>query len=521
MKLKTEFIIEDSQKSRQKWMEEGSRRVGGDQLLHSISNYFELTNEQWIPLTNTHAVSAARKYIDFISATVFPPDGSWLSHTGKPSKQKQELLEYVKGTLSNSNFYPEMLRLIKEGVLYNRGLISTEYDLGLNFKCITDNNLCMVNASSPSNRRAYAIDYIGLEDLLTRYKGDIIDELQMDINRQGLVTPDMLARQYQIVHAIVPLTKFFFDDLKAPRGAKFKKVTLLMGAEKEGEIMHVNDTEKNTLYSAFPMMMYLPHYNTPLAAEAVVPASKCNEYETLIAQNARKVNNPSMAIGTDAFNKSSFNFDEGGLVVLQNNERKPEPVESKQSFNITGDEVVRFEMKIDKIFKIDLIERVAVINVSQFEAAMNELNALRAIAPAAVDLVTRVPQTLLKRAHMLLKQYDRDYARLAAAVDGELTMVGLTSRMRKLEIAANMGRFAQGIVPFLQVDQTAVQKIDGDVAVDVLADAYGLSDIVVTDDQVAAERQAQAQQQQQQMQQEQQLAQAETQEKLANAQKTE
>ena len=521
MKLKTKFVIEDSQKARGKWLEQGDDRSGGSHIKFSVSTYFELNNHEYIPLTNTHGVGAARKYIEFISSTVFPPDGSWVAHTGKPGKEKQQLLNHFKNALANSNFYPQMLKLIKEGVLYNRGLISTEYDMGLDFNCITDNNVCMVNSSSPSNKRAYAVDYISLEELLTSYEGDIIDELDRDLNNRMDITPDLLSKQYTIVHAIVPITKFFFDDVKAAKGAKFKKVTLLFGANTEGEIKHKSDTDKNTLYSAFPMMIYLPHYNTPLAAEAVVPASKCNEYEPLISQNARKVINPSMAIGYDAFQNSSYNFDESGLTVLNNNERKPEPVESKQSFNITGEDVMRFEAKIDKIFKIDLIDRVAVINVSQYESAMNELNALKAIAPAAVDLVTRVPQTLLKRAHMLLKQYDKEYARLSASVDGELTMIGLTAKMRKLEIAANMGRFAQGIVPYLQADQTAVQKIDGDMAVEVLADAYGISDIVVGDEQVAAERQAQAQQQQQQMQQEQQLAQAETQEKLANAQKTE
>ena len=521
MKLKTDFVLEDSRQAVQTWTQEGLKRSGGLDMTYSVKNYFELEDNDYLPLTNTHGVTAARKYIDFVASTIFPPDGSWLSHTGKHGTAKEELLAYFREALADSNFYTEMLKLIKEGVLYNRGLLSTEYSLGLNFNCVKDNNLCVVNGASPSNKRAYAVSWETVENLITEYEGDAIDELDMKMQMQTRVDPGMLARQMKIVTGVVPLNKYFFDSVKSPKGARFKKVTLLLEGSEASEIKHKGDTDKNTLYSAFPLMVYLPHYNTPLAAEAVVPASKCNEYETLIGRNARKVVNPSMTLGYDAFQNSSYNFDESGLTVLNNNERTPEPIESKQSFNITGEEVERFERKMDKIFKVDLIDRVAVINVSQFEAAMNELNALKAIAPAAEALVTRVPKVLLTRAHMLLKQHDRDYARLAASVEGELSMIGVTAKMKKLEIASNMGRFAQGIVPYLQVDQTAVQKIDGDKAVDMLADAYGLSSIVATDEQVAAERQAQAQQQQQQMQQEQELAQAETQEKLANAQQTE
>lgn len=56
----------------------------------------------------------------------------------------------------------------------------------------------------------------------------------------------------------------------------------------------------------------------------------------------------------------------------------------------------------------------------------------------------------------------------------------------------------QGATPYLQADQSSVQKLKGDVAIDMLADAWSVPAVAATDQEVAEERE-QAKKQQEEL----------------------
>ena len=164
--------------------------------------------------------------------------------------------------------------------------------------------------------------------------------------------------------------------------------------------------------------------------------------------------------------------------------------------NITYEDVRRHEAKIDRIFSIELINRMKVTNVSQYEAAGNALAAITAIVPAATDLVTGAVHILLKRVHMLLRSKNKAYKALDNELKGNLITEGLTVRMNKLKQAHNLGRVAQGIAPFLQAFPEDKMTISGKRALAQLVSSWDQESVLSTEQEIKVQQEKNEQAQQ-------------------------
>ena len=472
---------------------------------YDLKSYFEPGDQYIAPLANNHGQIALNEYVEYTHGEIFCPD--WIKCDGDKDKadERQALADGLAERLNLSNFYEESLKLVKEGAIYNRGILQTQYDGGLSFNTIKNESIYTSKCFNPLKRRAYAEQWISLKDLIDTFKGPVVDEYDTMLTNMN-DEMEYSYMQVMMVTCIIPLKKGE-DDKDIAKGYRFKQRILIMKDDVPYEVTPLESD--NLMYKTFPLMHYAPQLDISLAALALTKAVKADEYEILMARQARKSQDPSIAIAKTTYLNNSFDLSEGGLVPLAPNERMPQPIESSQSMNLTSQDIQRHQIAIDRVFKIDLIQRAKITNLSQFEAAANYLNALKAIAPSAVDLVRKLPGDVLERAHSLLMQNDKEYAKLAdAAGDIKWGMSGWNSKIKHLEKATGLGRLAQGIVPFIQIDPSAAQAMDGDAAVRVLAESWGVSEVVPSEEEVAAEREAQQQAQQQAMEQQQQSEQA-------------
>lgn len=463
-------------------------------------------------LANNHGAVAASEYVEFVSSQLFSPDGAWIGFKTESKDQDSRvkihsLLSYLSEKLAESNLYNELTRLIKEGVLYNKGLIQTSYNKGLQFQTMRDKNLVVSMSSEENNKRAYAEKWVPVIDLISSYDGKALDKYKDEKKAMDLST------HVELLTCIVPLNDWLFD--KTDKTYRYKKIYLLNDSEGYSELTRKNEKPQDSLYKTFPIMTYLPHYSESLADKARPMAVRLNEYEQLIGQLARRILKPAMMIDRETFLNNTYDLGEAGLVPIDSHNRAPAPIESSQRSTLTGNEILRLEAKIDRIFKIPLIERVKISNLSQFEAAVNEYNALRAIMPCASDLITRIPLALLRRVHSLLMQNDKTYKKMASAIEGELTMVGLTGRMEKLKKAMGVGRLYQGATPAIQTDPSAAMTIKAEQVITLLADSWDVTEVLATEEEVEQEREALQEEQQRKQQQEASLVNADVASKLS------
>ena len=87
-----------------------------------ISNYFDPIYQWGNPLANNHGQLAMSEYVEFVYGELFCE--SWTKAQGDPekAKEREKLEKEIKRHLMMSNFSKEMMKLIKEGCLYNQGV---------------------------------------------------------------------------------------------------------------------------------------------------------------------------------------------------------------------------------------------------------------------------------------------------------------------------------------------------------------------------------------------------------------
>ena len=483
----------------------------------NLSYFFEPESDYATEvLANNHGAVCAGQYVEFVTSELFCPDGSWLGYEIKedtPGKRRAAagLLDYLSGKLAQTNFYNEITKLIKEGVLYNKGVIDTFYNKGLQFNTFMNDSVVCSKDTDESNARVYITNWISTLDLVNGFEGEAVE-----MYNQSRVMAES-TKMIKFITAILPVNDNFFDMKKTKTKYKYAKVYLVCDNTSDFTVVKRKGKDLEG-YTSFPLMKYMPHYKTSLAQMAMASAVRLNEYEQLLGEKARQVNRPAVGIPDTLLTHNNWDLGERGIVPLATNDRQPTPIESTQRTPLAANEIQRLEHKIDRIFKIDLISRIHITNVSQFEAARNYLNALKSIQPSASDLVTRVPITLLERINALLMDNDKEYRKLAKAAGGKLTMKGLTGKMEKFQKASALGYLAQGATPYVQIDPSASQRLNTDKAIEVLADSWDCVEVIATDEEVQAEREQMAQQQQAAQAQEAQMAEADVAAKQAQAQ---
>ena len=515
MKVKSLYAIsEDFKKATMDWND-------GLYDSYSIQHYFDNAHGQ-IPLANPYGSIACNEYIEFVSSALFPCDGSWvgLDFKGKSTEQRTagvKLLSMLSKKLAETNFYNEITKLVKDGTLYNKGLIETAYKHGaLSFTCVSNKEIVVSTDTDENYRRLYWTKSNSILEIMDEFTNT--GDTRLNTLRKTLKeSPDLGVEPKDIVTAILPCTEDFFD--KPKKTFRFKRVYFLHEGNGLEQIFK-KDAKDEGGYKTFPFMVYLPHLRSSLASLALPYCMSINNYEELTIDLNRRILNPPIVVGYEQFTSNTINLSENGITPAAVNERTPQPIESSQRPTIGREDIIQLQQLVDKVFKLPLIQRTKITNVSQFEAATNELTALKAIQPATADLVTRITLNLLTRVHSLLKQENKDYRLLALECGSDPEMVGVSGKMQRLELAASIGRFMQGATPVIQADPSALHKIDTDKTLEELAGAWKLSDIIKSDEEVKAERQQMQQQMQQQKAVDQQNVQADTNLKQGQAEQT-
>ena len=91
---------------------------------HNIQRFFEY--DYSVPLIDTTASHALNTLVDFIVSSLLPPDGAWVSYELQDSEELDSALKAKKiltDRLTASNFYEEITKTIRDGLLYGLSLI--------------------------------------------------------------------------------------------------------------------------------------------------------------------------------------------------------------------------------------------------------------------------------------------------------------------------------------------------------------------------------------------------------------
>ena len=474
-----------------------------------VEKYFDDMSEYYTaPLANNYAAVEAANYTEFIHSQIFPADGSWIQFKANSDDNDEaasdKLVAYLRTALSMSGFYSESAKMIKEGVLYNRGFLTTGYSNGLKFRCMKDESMCVSKDSDASNMRAYIKHVCDENGLISEFGRDVYETLV----GMGLVFPGNRYHEYTIITAVLPSDSIFFKQ----KPKKAKQYVAIRFVEGNGELTQVPTEAEN--FETFPLVRHMPVTKSSLASMALASAVKLNEYEQILSKASRRAVNPTMGVHTTVLAEGNFRLDENGTVPIQADAQMPRPIESTRDIAITYEHIRRLESYINRIFKRELIERAGVTNVSQFENAENNINVLRAIRPSIGDLESIVSTHVLGRVHALLKQHDSKYKSLSNKVDGDIMFCGIQAKIERLRKPVAVARVMQALAPAIQAKPDSAQLLDEDNIFRAVAKGYNCSEFIKSEEEVDQERKEIAKQQQAAQDQEALLAEADAANKL-------
>ena len=479
------------------------------QFKDEIKKYFEDVSENYAaPLANNYAAVMCSQYVEFLHGQLFPSDGSWVQFRLKDKDGDMEAAErrtcYLRDALAASGFYSESAKMLKEGVLYNHGFLTTSYTKGLSFRSAKDEHIYVSKGSDAGSMRGYIVQELSGSAIADRFGRKAYDELY----NSGALQAVHPQAEYDVTTAILPCSETFFTNIKKS-GKMYVAIHLIEGS---GGLMQI-PTELE-YFEAFPLVKHMPTAKASLASQALSSAVMLNEYEQLMSKSSRRAVNPTMAVHSSILSDNKFNMNENGTVPFTSDFQKPTPIESTRNITITIEHIRRLERYVDTIFKKALIERASVTNVSQFEVAENSINVLRALQPSIGDLEEIVTRHVLTRVDALLRQNDSEYRRLTKDAEGDIIFSGIRAKIEKLSKSAGAARIMQALAPVIQTKPEAALLLDEAAIAKGVAAGYGVSDYISSDEEVEQKQQEIAQQQQAQQEQEALAAEADAANKL-------
>ena len=450
---------------------------------------------------NTLANAAGEIYLhelaEFISTTLFPGDGSWVNFADtNPQKENIEQEEEVKKTLKkrlkDSNFYLKAHELIIQGLLYNTGFISVDYDRGLSYNVHHPDKLWMSEETVETAKRAYADRELTPYELIAQYDGLPEMVLRAAADNDGST--------FKVVYGIVPNKAPWVLTSSVNKRYLFCRITMLSTGS---EYIHITAKKGDNIgYVTFPFLKYRGHSKLSLAARALPDAVMVNKYEQAFQERAEIANYPPMAVPIGLQIRGELNLRATGLNALENNERMPQPIATQLDLNITDKTIARKELRLRKIFKAHLIEMAQQAGLSQWEFNQHRHNALKAIQPIASDLTSRVITGLLHRTHSLLLANDREYKKIAKGFDKDFHFDHLSKEMDRTMKLASVGRLAQAVVPYIQTNPQAAIALDSERLIREAAKWSGLPEATKSEGEVEQEKAAMLQEMEAQQQQE-------------------
>ena len=470
---------------------------------YSLRRFFRPNSaDSALELANNMGEVYLQDLSDFISAKMFPCSGDWINFAESPANDQgqQQIMKEVKEGLNrhllDSNFYESVNKLVTQGLIYNEGIISAEYSQGLSFVVYDVEKVHMSMENDVYLRRAYIEEDMTLLALSNKYEVDA----EALVNLKGEATH--LYKDYKVVHAILPVIKEFVKTDMVDKRYKFIKVPFLVIS---GDFTELKAKKSDSLagFSSFPVMQYRCSGEISLARKAVSSANMANLYEQVYYDRAKQVLYPPIAIGVDTIMRGDYDLRSGGVVPLENNEREPGPIQTTLNMDVSEKTIVMKERKLREIFKVDLIERANITNISQFEYNQNQYNMLSSVQPLVADLTSRVVVALLERTHKLLLQNDPLYKRVAKGLEKEFHFDHLAKQMERARKLASVGRVLQAISPVANFDPQSFTNVNTDKLLREAFAAAGLSQVMRSEAEVRQMKAQMMEQQQQQQQAEQ------------------
>ena len=470
---------------------------------YSLRRFFRPNSaESAIELANNMGEVYLQDLSDFISAKMFPCSGDWINFAELPAydQGQQEIMKKVKDGLNrhllDSNFYESVNKLVTQGLIYNEGIISAEFTNGLSFVVYDVDKVHMSMENDVYLRRAYVEEFMSLLALNNKY----------EVNAEALIElkghDGSMYKDYKVVHAILPVIKEFVDVSMIDKRYKFIKVPFLV---LNGEFTELKAKHGDVMagFTSFPVMQYRCSGEISLARKAVSSANMANLYEQVYYDRAKQVLYPPIAIGVDTIMRGDYDLRSSGIVPLENNEREPNPIQTTLNMDVSEKTIVMKERKLREIFKVDLIERANITNISQFEYNQNQYNMLSSIQPLVADLTSRVVVALLERTHKLLLQNDSEYKKQARGLEKEFHFDHLAKQMERSRKLASVGRVLQAISPVANFDPQSFTNVNTDKLLREAFAAAGLSQVMRSEAEVRQMKAQMMEQQQQQQQAEQ------------------
>ena len=314
---------------------------------YDIETYFGNNAKSYTTLANNHGAIAAKEYINYVTDLYFPLDGSWIGVTTKSKdvetqKRAMEALKYLNKSLIDSKFYREISKFTRSGVLHNKGIIETGYANCLTFTNIDPDDIFISKESHDGARRAYSVIWKTAEEIMEEFDGELPKELD---SRE--LRPEERHQHYKVIVCTLPISK----HLGVKPNKRYKYLKMYLCESELGITQLIHKKEEGMGYYSFPLSQFLGYCEDSLASLSLPVAVRLNSYEQLIGTAARKHIRPPTAVGLQTYkNNNNIDMGEGALVPIFPNEIAPTPIQTTGQFNITRDDIMKLEQKIDRNF---------------------------------------------------------------------------------------------------------------------------------------------------------------------------
>ena len=426
------------------------------------------------PLCSDVGYHGFKALVNFISTKVFPPTGEWISANpvarGKGREQSMQYARVVEQLMleriGRSNFYEKLKRLLLNHLVYGRSFGEAFWSSKLYFNSA---DIELIKATDTLDGEPPAF-FVPIKMFKESFNKMFTEQTEMDTETviKGLIYSGDKYTEH-----------FYLEDEKK----------LLI-------------PKKRNQYSSCPLA-YIDLKDS-LGKQCLVPAIKADYYAMSAIKRNSYDNQPNMTIPEYLMHTGQTLPEGGGLVPL-NQDGRIAPIEllKTDERTLAGREQQAEELLRERLFlrEINALRTVDPTNPA-YAGAM--VNILEAIYPHIEPLVTKSIPAMLSRAWILLKENDaaiKDALKKAKidaqALDFVFDDSGYIALIDKYKTAANITRYAQLAGPFLNFDPASRARLDGDMAIKMIAAAHNVPELNNSDKQVAQSLQQAAQQQQQ------------------------
>ena len=452
----------------------------------------------------TIGAEAVDNLVDFIISTYCPTGGAWLDYEFESVPDAEEIQQATQAKkilvdrLCQSNFYNTMFATLKTGLLCSRAYMSCYYDEAISFAQHRDEDFYLSKDEVYGNRRLYTTKEMTGDDI----RAIFVDLPNYFIDTMGQPKDPVCNAIFNVIEAIIPNNSRFFDKPTKKYGRNFRKVYFITGLQGAEPDVTLTSTipEKDLYLRSLPIIDFVGARGNSFGSLALPALVQLEEYELQKSSYSKQITKPPTTLDVRTHERGTYDLSYEGLILVGPGETKPE------TFNTTGNlpyGIEEFRTKkeeIQRIFKWHLIEQSKITSLSQGEVAANSLRAIDAISPLVIDFLNKSLAYLIQRMDNLLMKKDDQYRKLRKNISAKTVVAGVGVMRKKLEKRVAAAQFAQVMVPYLQIDQEATMRINGDRVAKVLASCYDFSDALHTDNEVAEMQKAMIQQQQQQQQ---------------------